>query len=290
MAYAFNDDKSKLDLNDFDRLAIAEKVANGTYEGREIASIPEIQGELERKGSVAAFLKTRSANLDDSFLHVGDYVDIRHVGIGGTRRYRIGDFWPGLETSSDIEIAPSTGIVMVSDEVWFYDVQWSTRGHNNGTEESNGTPYLASTLHEYELNTIYPSFPEEWRDRMLSRKAMIEVRFPAQGSQLIGKDNACEYNDIGKVWSPSEVEVFGQTMRGDPWFSGGNDCQFAIFRRARNRVRGRTYSMSDQYWLRTVQDQWTTDALYVTNRGQVNSHIVNDSSYHNISPLPCFLI
>ena len=255
-----------------------------TYAGRSIADIPEIQTELTTAGSVAAFLNARALAKDSSYLRVGDYVDITHSSIGGTRRYRIGDFWPYAGAGDS---ARPGGIVMVPDRTWPNTVQWASKGNNNGNSSQNA-PYVCSdnTLHNYEINTILPTFPTAWQNVMQNHRALIETRYSASGN--LSAANSWAWNDLGKIWSPSETEVYGQVVWGTAnGYSVGYDCQFEIFRKTRNRIKTYDGTNRSDWWLRTPDGSYTTIACFVSSYGAATSGSVTNT---NIRPLPCFIV
>ena len=254
------------------------------YPGRNIADIPEIQDELTTAGSVAAFLNARALAMDAKYLRVGDYVDITHSSIGGTRRYRIGDFWPYAGAGDS---ARPGGILMVPDRTWPNTVQWASKGNNNGNSTEN-CPYVCSdnTLHSYELTTILPTFPTAWQNVMQNHRALIESRYSS--SSNLSAANSWAWKDLGKIWSPSETEVYGQVVWGTAnGFSVGFDCQFEIFRKTRNRIKTYDGTNRSNWWLRSAAGSGSLYACLVASDGVASYGSVTNTG---IRPLPCFFV
>lgn len=252
---------------------------NGLQLGRNIADIPEIQGELDEAGSVPQFLLSRAIARDASFLRIGDYVDITHSGIG-SRRYRIGAFWPYYNCTDQ----PFGGhIGMVPDEVWPTNPQWNTTNDNNGTA-AQPFPYLNSNLHKFELQTILPTFPADWQAVMKNFRTLLEKRYSASGKLSASTDWG--FADLGKVFSLSETEVYGQTVWGTHGYSTGMDCHWPIFAQTRNRIKTKA-GVRANWWLRSVYGSSSAHACNVGSDGAAHSY---SASYTGVSALPCFLI
>lgn len=252
---------------------------NGLQIGRSIADIPEIQAELDDAGSIHKFLQKRATTRDAKFLRIGDYVDIVHSGIG-SRRYRIGAFWPYYNCSDQ---ALGGHIGMVPDEVWPTNPQWNVTNDNNGTAAQTH-PYLNSNLHKFELQTILPTFPAEWQGVMKSYRTLLETRYSASGK--LSASTGWAWADLGKVFSLSETEVYGQCVWGTPGYSVGMDCQWPIFAQTRNRIKTKAGSRAS-WWLRSVTGSSSATACYVSSYGAA-SH--SSASATGVSALPCFLV
>lgn len=252
---------------------------NGLQAGRSIADIPEIQDELDDAGSVAQFLLARATARDAKFLRIGDYVDIAHSGIG-SRRYRIGTFWAYYNCSDQ----PLSGhIGMVPDEVWPNNPQWNPTNDNNGTA-AQPHPYLNSNLHKFELQTILPTFPAEWQSVMKNYRTLLETRYSASGK--LSSSTGWAWADLGKVFSLSETEVYGQCVWGTPGYSVGMDCQWPIFAQTRNRIKTKAGSRA-YWWLRSVHGSSSAHACNVSGGGYAGH---GSASHTGISALPCFLV
>lgn len=251
----------------------------GNYPGRKIDDITEIQAELDAAGSVAAFLNARAKAHNTKFLRIGDYTDIAQSGFG-TRRHGLFAFDPYYN-------AGATGkgghFVMGSMEGWPVAVQWNTTNDNNGSA-SQQFPYLNSNLHKYELQTILPSYPVEWQNVMLSNQVLLEKRYSASGK--LSASNGWDWADLGKIWSPSETEVYGQCVWATPGYSVGYDCQFPFFRQTRNRIMLQGGNRVG-WWLRSVGGASSTNACGAGGSGEAGS---GSTSGAGIRCLPCFLI
>ena len=260
---------------------LAALLGNEIYTGRNIADIPEIQDELDTAGSVPAFLNARALARNSKFLRIGDYVDITHSSVGGTRRHRIGAFWPYYNVTDSPRPG---GIVMVPDRTWPNTVQWNTSNTNQGTSAQNA-PYLVSNLHSVEINTILPTFPTAWQNVMQNHRVLLETRYSASGN--LNASNSWAWADVGKIWSPSETEVYGQCVWGTMPYSVGIDCQFPIFRQKRDHIKTYDGTNRSRWWLRSVSGSSASNVCGVGDGGGPTSTSASDTG---VRPLPCFLV
>lgn len=271
-------------VSPFDVVQVSEQNAypNGTYAGVSIAE--KFANEI-RSNHIATWLQSRVKAANFSGLNIMDYVDIVIDGV--TVRYRIAAIDPYYTTNS-----PQNGhhIYFVPDSAWKVTsndadyltegaLQWNKKLNNNGTSE-NESPYLASNLHKWEIEKHLPRFPQEWQDAMIDLNVYLETRY-SSGATLersSGRINA----KMGKVFSPSEAEIFGRAVAGTKYFSESHDAFLPRFSLPKNR-----YINSTQYWTRTVADGSSRNAVVVGVVGNSSSSIV-DNKY--VSPLPCFAI
>ncbi|WP_417574759.1 DUF6273 domain-containing protein, partial [Parolsenella catena] len=89
--------------------------------------------------------------------------------------------------------------------------------------------------------------------------------------------------DIGKVWSPSEMEVYGCPVWGTKGYSVGFDCQFDLFRDTAHRLNGTRCS----WWLRSVMGGSSSHVCYVALSGAANC---TSATLAWVRPRPGFLV
>ena len=102
-------------------------------------------------------------------------------------------------------------------------------------------------------------------------------------SEKLTESSGLSWADLGKVWSPSEMEVYGCPVWGTKGYSVGFDSQFPIFSDTASRIAGGRVG----WWLRSVRGGSASYACLVGTYGTAN----NDApTYGWLRPLPCFLI
>ena len=103
------------------------------------------------------------------------------------------------------------------------------------------------------------------------KRVLLEHRYSSSG--ILTSSNGWLWKDIGKLWAPSEVEVYGFNCWGTHGYSVGFDVQYPIFNnRASNRLCYTPDGSRTPYWLRTVSDLSSGDATYVGNTGICTNH------------------
>ena len=104
---------------------------------------------------------------------------------------------------------------------------------NNGTE-AEPNPWRASKLFQTlndEATGVIATLPGDLKPCIIEKRAMLESRYSAAGA--LESSTGWAWNNMGKLWLPTEVEVFGNTFwsDGDAGWTGGGGCnlQYPIF-------------------------------------------------------------
>lgn len=104
--------------------------------------------------------------------------------------------------------------------------RFNPTNNNNGTEEEPN-PWRASELFQTmndETTGVYATLPAGLKPCIIEKRARLEIRYSAAGA--LDSSTGYEWNNMGKLWTPTEVEVFGNTFcsgGGQVW-SGGGGC------------------------------------------------------------------
>ena len=99
----------------------------------------------------------------------------------------------------------------------------------------------------------------------------------------VTESSGWNWADLGKIWSPSEMEVYGCPVWGTKGYSVGFDSQFPIFNDTASRIAGGRVA----WWLRSVMGGSSSNVCNVHNHGTANG---NAPTHDWVYPLPCFLI
>lgn len=103
---------------------------------------------------------------------------------------------------------------------------------NNGTAEEPN-PWRASKLFQTMNDTtsgVITTLPTELQSLIIEKRALLESRYSASG--VLDTGSSWAWNNMGKLWLPTEVEVFGSVHWSQPGYgSGGGGCnlQYPIF-------------------------------------------------------------
>ena len=260
----------------------------GAFSGRSLAS--EFASEISGKGNVWAWLQSRVKAGNFSGLRIGDYIDVQ-VAQGAnvnsqTIRYQIGAIDPYYQCGDSakghhIAMVPRTTVSVRGDKaVNTSYLQWRTTADNNGTEDVKN-PYLCSQLHEWEIEDFLPALPAELQAVLMTQRVLLEERYSASGK--LTEPSSWSWQDLGKVWSLSEVEVYGQNVWSKPGYGTGFDCQFPIFKQTKDRINGSRII----WWLRSVSGSSSSNVCDVHGNGCATcTSATNDW----VRPRPCFLV
>ena len=261
----------------------------GKYGGQNIATI--LAGEIG-SGSVYDALHKRAAAGNFAGLRVGDYIDVplvsaSNVAAQQSARFLLAHFDPyyccgdnskghHIAFVASAPVAVAKTVPGVANDSF---LMWNTTNTNQGTADVKN-PYLNSNLKAWE-KLFEACLPEGLTKYLLDQRVLLEERYSASGA--LTDSNSWSWQDIGKVWSLSEMEVYGCPVWGTKGYSVGFDCQFDLFRDTAHRINGTRCG----WWLRSVVGGSSSDVCYVGNNG-----IAYCASATNVwvRPRPGFLV
>ena len=257
------------------------------YAGRSLASV--FASEIGST-DIYTWLRNRARNANFAGLRIGDYIDVP-VAEGAnvpaqTVRYRIGaidQYYQCGDTAKGhhIVMVPKATVTVKGDKASNTSyLQWRETNDNNGTAEEKH-PYLCSKLHDWEINDFLPALPSTLQSAILAQRVLLEERYSSSGK--LTEASGWSWADLGKIWSPSEMEVYGCPVWGSKGYSVGFDSQFPIFTDTASRiVSGRV-----DWWLRSVMGGSSSSACSVNNGGHAHGNAPTSAW---VRPLPCFLL
>ena len=115
----------------------------------------------------------------------------------------------------------------------------------------------------------------------MAQRVLLEERYSSSGN--LTEASGWSWADLGKIWSPSEMEVYGCPVWGSKGYSVGFDSQFPIFTDTASRIAGGRVA----WWLRSVVGGSSSHACYVYSNG---SAYYLAPTHDWMRPLPCFLL
>ena len=257
------------------------------YGGRSLASV--FASEIGSQ-SIYTWLRNRARNANFAGLRIGDYIDVPITAGANvpaqTVRYRIGaidQYYQCGDTAKGhhIVMVPRAPVsVTGSKAVNTSYLQWRDTNDNNGTADEKH-PYLCSKLHDWEINDFLPALPSALQSAIMTQRVLLEERYSSSGK--LTEASSWSWVDLGKIWSPSEMEVYGCPVWGSKGYSVGFDSQFPIFTDTASRIAGHRV----HWWLRSVMGGSSSYACYVNSTG---SACYNAPTHGWVRPLPCFLL
>ncbi len=228
---------------------------------------------------------------------------------GNFKGIRIGDFKTITLTGGEVVIMEVAGIdhyykcgypTMIGHHVDFIsrDCLAGTKVFND-TATNNGTaaepnPWRASKLfHTLNDETVgvYAALPADLKPCIVEKIALLEHRFSAAGA--LESDTGWDWNTMGKLWVPTEAEVFGNTFwsDGDAGWTGGGGCnlQYPIFYGgAKHIIKGAGNGGGRCYWWEaSAQRQSATNVCIVYGDGNAGGYV---ATYGGIYAPLCFRI
>ena len=259
----------------------------GKYGGQSIATL--LAGEIG-SGTVYDALHKRIVANNFAGLRVGDYIDVPLVsasGVAGQQSVRFViahiDLWcDDRSKGHHIAFVASAPIAVSSSYSGVTNsscIQWNKTNTNQGTADVKN-PYLCSQLKGWE-KAFEACLPEGLTKYILTQRVLLEERYSASGA--LTASNNWSWQDIGKVWSLSEMEVYGCPVWGTPGYSVGFDCQFDLFRDTAHRLNGTRYA----WWLRSVGGGSSAAVCFV---GSYGSAYYNVATYDWVRPRVGFLL
>ena len=162
-------------------------------------------------------------------------------------------------------------------------LMWNTTNTNQGNSDE-ASPYLVSNLKKWE-NLFEGCLPEGLSKYLLTQRVLAELRYSSSGS--ITDSTEWDWRDIGKVFSLSETEVYGQCVWGTKGWSVGFDCQWDYFRDTAHRQGDYDDETRVGWWLRSVGGGSSSGVCCVSSYGYANS---NAAANGWIRPRPGFLL
>lgn len=108
----------------------------------------------------------------------------------------------------------------------------SLKGHVAGGTSKTSPVKLV----DYTNDGIWSKLPEALKTVIVAKRALLPQRYSASG--VLSNSNSWGWQDTGKLWLPSEIEVYGHgTWADNPWDKGGF-IQYPIFNCNTRRVKG----------------------------------------------------
>lgn len=224
------------------------------YEGRDLTKVFAV--EISKFTDAWAWIKDRIANANYTGIHVGDYIPMTVKG--ETHEMQIA----GIDTyyrTTDQDLGHH--IDFISRDCYSQTVQWNTTNNNNGNATS-ACPYLVSNLKTF-LDTLYESLPDAVKRVITNKRFLLEQRYSASGA--LTDSTSWSWEDMGKLWVPTEFEVFDAVVWGTKGYSAMQAVQYPIFRNSwKNRIKGAGPKGSRcSWWSASVRSGTSTNACGV---------------------------
>lgn len=225
-----------------------------------------------------------------AFVLTNEMAGIASVTIGGTA---VTSYTYDIDTHTiTFTEAPATGtnnIIVTgtgSEYLWLasdlYLYANSLKGHVAGGTSKTSPVKLV----DYTKDGIWSKLPEALKSVIVTKRALLPQRYSASG--MLSINNSWSWKDMGKLWIPSEIEVYGCGVWAENGYDKGGFVQYPIFNCNMRRVK----ELGDggdrnNWWLLSAPTGNTSNFCSVYNNGSANSN----SAPNTLVGLPvCFRI
>lgn len=225
-----------------------------------------------------------------AFVLTNEMAGIASVTIGGTA---VTSYTYDIDTHTiTFTEAPATGtnnIIVTgtgSEYLWLasdlYLYANSLKGHVAGGTSKTSPVKLV----DYTKDGIWSKLPEALKSVIVTKRALLPQRYSASG--MLSINNSWSWKDMGKLWIPSEIEVYGCGVWAENGYDKGGFVQYPIFNCNMRRVK----ELGDggdrnNWWLLSAPTGNTSNFCSVYNNGSANSN----SASNTLVGLPvCFRI
>ena len=166
--------------------------------------------------------------------------------------------------------------------------------NNTGTNNGNATvknPWLASALYQTlnnESTGVYATLPADLKSHILNKRTLVEERYSAGGA--VSANTSWSWQNIGKLWLPNEIEVFGSNIWSEQGYGSGQSIQYPIFKLGgyKHILKGNGKDGSRCYWWEASAHRANaTHFCDVGHGGGANSDV---AGYASVCALLCFRI
>lgn len=220
-----------------------------------------------------AWIKDRINNANYEGLRVCDYIPFTTEDSNGTQ-YTLNAQIAGIDTYYRTNYPTITGhhIDFISKELYpsrtwtvgttTYTTVWNETNNNNGTSEEQ-SPWKASYLCSLLNDVMFYYLPETLQDKIIDKDWLLEYRYSSSGT--LTDSNSWGWGTLGKLWLPTETEVYGTCVWGTVGYSVGTSIQYPVFA---NRSKMKLVNdVCGSWWLMTPHSGSSIYACSVNNSG-----------------------
>lgn len=254
--------------------------------------------EISGYTDVWAWIKARITAGNYDGIHVGDYIpfitsnnvqlEARIIGINTYKKYgdvEVGnhiDFWAGLwPTKKAINPANYNNGTSVSLYPWLASDAYLYANSLSGQIPSTATANPTLTAVDYTSGGIYYYLPAALKSVIAEKRLLLERRYTS--GSLLTDSTSWGWTSIGKIWFPTEREVYGVPVLGNKEYAVGGCVQYPFFANCMNMLAfGRT-----NWWVITPRAGNSQGWCEVGSSGNAYDSFVSGS---NVAAPVCFRI
>lgn len=126
---------------------------------------------------------------------------------------------------------------------------------------------------DYTNDGIYYYLPAWLKAVIIEKRFFLNKRYSTSG--VLSDENSWGWTDIGKLWVPSEIEVYNNTeAKSSNSYCNGNSVQYPIF--IGNMRRMKTINGKRAYWWLLWPNNDTVGWRGIFNYGNINYYLTNN--------------
>lgn len=254
-----------------DRTEILEQIANGTYEGRNLADV--FDNEIAKYSSPWEWIQSRVDMRSFRGMFPADYIPIT-MSDGEVVIPQIA----GIDTYyKTMDYVVPYHIDFISKDCLIQKAQWNTTNINNGTS-SNTVPYSVSNIKTHLNTTVYNKLPDDVKSAIVEKENLLEIRYNENG--VLVDSNGIDFVYMGKLWLPTEYEIFGSIAYGTKGISGGQCVRYPLFSNKNEYIvkRSGNNGSRSNWWLGTVYSGNGVDSCIVSYTGYPHHRSTSESN------------
>ena len=181
----------------------------------------------------------RGAEITDSWATIQ-----ANIQAGDFSNYYIGDYKTINLTTGEVVICEVAGIDhdtrgadteigghidFISRDCLATAMRFNPTNTNNGTAYEK-SPWLASELYQSlndETNGVFAKLPSDLKPNIITKRTLLEERYSAGGA--VSANTGYSWKNAGKLWLPTEPEVFDHPIWSEPGYGTAFSRQYPIF-------------------------------------------------------------
>lgn len=172
---------------------------------------------------------------------------------------------PAAGTNNIVVTGKGSEFPWLSSDLYLY--LNSLKGHvPNGTSKNPPVRMV-----DYTNDGVWSKMPDELKAVIVTKRLLLPTRYSASG--ILSSTNGWKWENAGKLWIPSEVEVYGCGVWANSACDKGGFVQYPIFNCNMDRVKG----LGDgggrySWWLMSAYAGSTSSFCYVSYSGIATNH------------------
>lgn len=218
------------------------------------------------------FTATNGVKLQAQVAGINTYKNYGDTAVGNHIDFITREIWPTLHPMNKVNYnnggASQTSPWLASDGYhWLNSLAGQVP---NGVEHN---PEMTEV--DYTSDGVYSYLPQELKNVIVEKRMLIETRYSESG--LMTESNGSKWDNVGKLWLPTETEILGAPCFGGHGYAQAGSTQYPIFAQNMNRLR---YRNGSRYFWRTSTPRSGSSSSWcdVGNDGTIIIHTASDTS------------